>query len=940
MRELAGRSKILQRCNLHNLIHRNNREIPSGKHASLQTRAGAGVVLTIRRPSGDRGTLGRLEWCFVRERLTPPVLVTLLLLLSTANGIRPISGLQRPVVMFATGVDGSAPISPESFEPPQGEGWPPLGPTTGTVKLAVIAVQFSDLPPTRTIDQIKQEYFGANNSLASYYQEVSYGKLSVTGDVFGWYTVPYTEVHYGKNCLSINDAACDGQDDSWQIAQDVTSQAQKDINFANYNYFAFVHSGNGQESSKVPYDVWSVTYVSGVDVQTPSRTLVAFNIVAEMEANGRSPLGVYCAEFGHLLGVPDMFDTATGKTVMGPWELEEMGTWNGHPSGSSPAEMSSWDRLKIGWLPQADEEVLPQSAPALNSLNPLEDPQGLRAAEVVTPNSYYLLEVREPIGFDSALPGFGVIAYQVTNSDVDAPFHKIAGLTTAFDAGYQFASNGTDGANVSFKVFNSFANGSYLIGFGPSSYMEGITLTVKLDPAAANVTVMVNGEAYSTDGNGTLNVVNVGSSNGFNVTVPTITTLGVGSRGVFNQWSNGGNSTTLTLPNGQGEVTAIYHLQYYVAVDTSHGIPDGTGWYNQGVNATVTLPQTINDTQPGVRYNFMGWQGGSDETPNPLTFQVEMPTNLTAIWETQYYVDIDTGGHAVASGSGWYDAGSNATYSLSRATPANGSWYIFKCWSGDSTNPNLTGSINVTRPMKLIAEWTILDWMTIVFVDAMGQPITTSRELIGDLIAPNGTTLQLDQASLPGMWLANGTYVVSDVTTLGSDVSINGQSFTTTPNGEAVIRLALYDLTFKIQDMVTSLPISSANVTITLPDGSTESNLTRADGMAVFQQLPISSYTYEANGNMMLQSTGNATISPEGSVKLVVGVLYVPSLTAVLVSVFLVLLVLMSLIRRRRYAEHRPGKHLRERVGFTLGRNVNDLDYRPAETYDEQRDGT
>jgi len=63
-------------------------------------------------------------------------------------------------------------------------------------------------------------------------------------------------------------------------------------------------------------------------------------------------------------------------------------------------------------------------------------------------------------------------------------------------------------------------------------------------------------------------------------------------------------------------------------------------------------------------------------------------------------------------------------------------------------------------------------------------------------------------------------------------------------------------------------------------------------------------------------------------------------LTAVLISVFLVLLILMSLIKRRRYVEHRPGKQLRESVGLTPGRNVNDLDYRPAETYDEQSDGT
>jgi M6 family metalloprotease-like protein len=601
----------------------------------------------------------------------------------------------------------------------------------------VIAAEFSDVPHTRTIDQIRRDYFGANNSLAAYYQEVSYGKLSVTGDVYGWYMLPYTQIHYGKNCLNINDANCDGQDVSWEIVQDVVSQAKKDVNFSNYDYFAFVHSGNGQESSKAPDDVWSVTYVSGIAIPTSSRSLVAFSVVAEKEAKDMVPLGVYCAEFGHLLGVPDMFDTATGKTEMGPWELEELGTWNGKPEGSSPAEMSSWDRLKIGWLSQADEIVLASSVSALDSLNPLEDPEGLRAAEILTSNSYYLLEVREPVGFDSALPSFGVIAYQITNSDASAPFHKVAGLTTAFGDGYQYASNGLSSEDVSFKVFNSFTNGSYMIGFGPMSSMQETTLTINIEPAAANATVIVNGETYSTDDNGTLDVANLDSANSFNVTVPNIATLGPGSRVVFDHWLNGTNSTSITLPNINGDVTALYRLQYYVGINTSHGNPSGTGWYDEGANATITIPQTINDTQPGTRYTFMAWQGTFNETSNLLAFQVEMPVNLTATWGTQYYLDIDTGGHAVASGSGWYDASSDATYSLSPPNPANGSWYIFQGWTGDCQNPELVGSINVTRPMKLTANWAVLNWVTITLVDAAGQQIMASRELTTHLLAPN-----------------------------------------------------------------------------------------------------------------------------------------------------------------------------------------------------------
>jgi M6 family metalloprotease-like protein len=818
----------------------------------------------------------------------------------------------RPVAEFVTAADGSAPGVSASFEPPQGAGWPPLGPTTGTVKLAVIAAEFPDVPHNKTTDEIAQDYFGANNSLAAYYREVSYGQLSVTGDVFGWYMLPYGKAHYGRDCVGINDADCSGSDGSWQIAQDAVTASNNAINFEKYDYFTFVYSGNGQESSKVRDDVWSVTYVSGEDIQTTSRTIGAFSIVAEREAQGRVPLGVYCAEFGHLLGLPDMFNTATGRTEMGPWELEEVGTWNGQPSGSSPAEMSSWDRLKIGWLPQTDEEVLTQSTSAINSLNPLEDSaEGIRAAKITSTSSYYLLEVRRPIGFDRALPGFGVIAYEITNSDAVAPFQKVAGLTTAFDTGYLYMSNETEpnSPDVSFKVFDSFANGTYLIGFGPSSFMQGNVLTIQLEPAAANATVMVNGAAYSTDENGTLDVIDLDGTNSFNVTVPTTASLGAGSRVMFDQWSNGANSTTLNLPDENGTITAMYQIQYYVNVNTPHGTPLGAGWYDQGANATVILPETVNDTQPGTRYTFTRWQGSINGTSDPLTFNVAMPTNFTAIWRTQYYVDIDTGGHATALGAGWYDANSNAIYSLLPPNPANGCWYVFQGWSGDSTNSQLTGSINVTMPMKLTAEWTVLDWMTINFVDATGEPVTSTRALIGHLLAANGTVIPLDQNSASGLWLVNGTYVVLDVTTLGLNVSIQGQSFTAAPNGIAIIYLALYDITFNVHDVVTSLPISGAIVTVTMPDESTESNATRSDGTAVFQQLPMASYAYEVNGNWMLQSGGNTTITSDGSTKLDIRPIYIPSLIALVVAAFATAIVSLSLIKRRR--QHNDDASLR-----------------------------
>ena len=325
----------------------------------------------------------------------------------------------------------------------------------------------------------------------------------------------------------------------------------------------------------------------------------------------------------------------------------------------------------------------------------------------------------------------------------------------------------------------------------------------------------------------------------------------------------------------------------------------GVGWYNQGTNASVTLPDTINDTEPGTRYLFTGWEGDFNGTTNPLSFDVQMPINLTANWTTQYYLDVDTGGHAIASGSGWYDVGSNASYSVTPPIAANGSWYIFEGWTGDGTSSEPAGTITITRPMTMLAKWDVSYWMTLTFKDAAGQPIIASRNLNGHLLASNGTFISFDQTSESGLWLVNGTYEVSDVNVLGLKVSLNGQTFATSPDGEVVVYLQLFNITIQAHDVITTLPLPGAVVTITLPDGSKESNVTGPDGTATFQQLPMSSYQYEVNGNWLLTSTGNTTMSSEGPINLDVRLVNLTSLTALVASTVALAAILVALLRRR-----------------------------------------
>lgn len=190
----------------------------------------------------------------------------------------------QPIMAFEPSLNSTGP-SPAMPLPSPSKGYTPQPvPISGVIRVLMIAAAFSDIPNQTSIAVLKQRFFG---TLSTYYHEISLGTLTVQGDAYGWYKLPYPESHYGMDCQAIDDADCSGADQSWQIANDAAVLAQKQVNFQNYDYFVFIHSGVGEESSGVKNDVWSVTYLGGVWVRTNSRTLSKFNIDPELELWGR-----------------------------------------------------------------------------------------------------------------------------------------------------------------------------------------------------------------------------------------------------------------------------------------------------------------------------------------------------------------------------------------------------------------------------------------------------------------------------------------------------------------------------------------------------------------------------------------------------------------------------------------------------------------------------
>jgi immune inhibitor A len=253
------------------------------------------------------------------------------------------------------------------------------------------------------------------NRMREYYETQSSGRYTIDGDVTEWVKVPYNEALYGRNyCGSIvcptsrvlvRDALAmwvDSQlhptDGSAPMTMAAIQEYLKtfdhedrydidnDENFDEpdgvIDHFQIVHAG-GDEAAGDPHQgtdaIWS--HRSGANVQAGGPLGVGVNVGSSTgpfstggETLPNNPtgmwvydytvqpenggLGVFAHEFGHDLGLPDLYDTsgntggAENNTAF--WTLMSSGAniGDGGPDGigDNPTDMGAWEKLVLGWL--------------------------------------------------------------------------------------------------------------------------------------------------------------------------------------------------------------------------------------------------------------------------------------------------------------------------------------------------------------------------------------------------------------------------------------------------------------------------------------------------------------------------------------------------------------------------------------------------------------
>lgn len=126
------------------------------------------------------------------------------------------------------------------------------------------------------------------------------------------------------------------------------------------------------------------------------------------------------------------------------------------------------------------------------------------------------------------------------------------------------------------------------------------------------------------------------------------------------------SGTSCTFINVQANHTIVFNWQeqYYVNVISSDGSTTGSGWYDSGATAAVSVSSNTIITDSDTRKVFAGWTGdatGTETISEPMT--IDRPKTATANWKTQYQVTYVTSGNTLQvriPPTEWVDSGFHA----------------------------------------------------------------------------------------------------------------------------------------------------------------------------------------------------------------------------------------------------------------------------------------
>ena len=544
-------------------------------------------------------------------------------------------------------------------------------PTTGARKLICILMGYKDKAFTKTqtdinnlFNQVGYSAGGATGSVKDYYNENSWNQFNLTVTVAGPYTASQNMSYYGANDASGNDVK------PRELVTEAVNAADASVNYADFDndgdgavdgvYVLF--AGYGEEAGASASCIWSHAW-NITTLTKDGKTISKYSCSPELMGTSGTTLtgiGVICHEFGHVLGAPDYYDTnyATGTEFLGTgnWDMMASGSWNNN--GLTPAHHNAYTKVKVyGW---ATATVL--SSATSVTVNPVIGNKSFYQINSTTSGEYWIMENRQQAGFDTKIPGHGLMIYHV-HSGIGSAGNAIN--ATYPQKMYPVCASATSNPSSTAASYGSInAAGCPFPGTSAKTSFTDATTPNMKSWAAANTAKPITSIVENADK--TITFAFMGGV--VNPTAPAATTNAASAVSTTGATLNGSvtaNNATTTVTFEYGTTTS-----YGTSVNASPASVTGT----TATAVTAALTGLANNTTYYYRVKAVNSVGTTYGVQQSFTTSSN-PTSLTLP------VTENFGSSTLPTGWATQNVGTGITerWSMSNTANAGGAAYELKC---------------------------------------------------------------------------------------------------------------------------------------------------------------------------------------------------------------------------------------------------------------------
>lgn len=297
-------------------------------------------------------------------------------------------------------------------------------PAYGSPRVLVILVEYQDTKFRNFYDPYEYFYnmlnsedftdYKATGSALQYFKDNSNGVFTPQFDLYGPLTLDHDYLYYGENDRYGDDIR------AHEMIIEACRQLDDVIDFNDYdcdgdgivdNVYVF-YAGRGEASGGTSGTVWPHSWElssAGIDDLILDGVRVE-RYACSNELDGSYPdgIGTFVHEFGHVLGLPDIYQTGGYVTCFTPgdWCIMDQGSYNN--DSRTPPNYGAFERYALGWIKPIEYDApMSVTLPAID-----RNECGIIRTEKDT--EFFLFENRQKEGWDKYVPGHGMLVWHIS----------------------------------------------------------------------------------------------------------------------------------------------------------------------------------------------------------------------------------------------------------------------------------------------------------------------------------------------------------------------------------------------------------------------------------------------------------------------------------------------------------------------------------------------